>query len=338
MALRMIEMVVPLDYKQNAENLIAEQKILDVWQETVSEGRLHVQILLNTEQTEPVLDLLEKKFSHVDGFRIILLPVEASIPRPKQDKVTEGKEEGKEAEKRKAAKTRISREELYTDVEQTTRYSWVFIVLMVLSSVVASIGILRDNVVVIIGAMVIAPALGPNVALSLATTLGDIDLSRRAVKVISVAIFVALGVSVLLGIFLKVDPGLHELRIRTEVNLGDIALALAAGSAAVLSFTSGLLSALIGVMVAVALLPPLVTLGLLAGSGQWRMALGALLLFMANLICVNLAGVVTFLVQGIRPLSWWEANKAKKAVRRAIFLWIVLLTALVASILLSQKG
>ncbi len=49
-----------------------------------------------------------------------------------------------------------------------------------------------------------------------------------------------------------------------------------------------------------------------------------------NLICVNLAGVVTFLIQGIRPLSWWEAAKAKKATRVALITWVFLLVALVA--------
>jgi uncharacterized membrane protein len=97
-------------------------------------------------------------------------------------------------------------------------------------------------------------------------------------------------------------------------------------------------SALIGVMVAVALLPPLVTAGMLCGSGQWGLAAGSLLLFLINLICVNLAGVVAFLVQGIRPVTWWEATKAKKATRFAIFLWMVLLAALVVMILLSKKA
>jgi uncharacterized membrane protein len=122
------------------------------------------------------------------------------------------------------------------------------------------------------------------------------------------------------------------------VGLGDVAVGLAAGSAAALSLTTGLLSALIGVMVAVALLPPLVTLGMLLGAGRWQLALGALLLLLVNLICINLAGVVTFLARGIRPLTWWEEKKAKKATRMAISIWTILLLALVAVILLSQRG
>jgi uncharacterized membrane protein len=78
-------------------------------------------------------------------------------------------------------------------------------------------------------------------------------------------------------------------------------------------------------MVAVALLPPLVDVGLLLGSGHVQLAVGAIILTFTNLICINLAGIVTFLLQGVRPRSWWEAKKAQKAARIAIATWFVLL-------------
>lgn len=86
-----------------------------------------------------------------------------------------------------------------------------------------------------------------------------------------------------------------------------------------------------------ALLPPLVAFGMLLGAGHWPHALGALLLLLTNIICVNLAGVVTFLAQGIRPASWWEADRAKRASRYAIALWVALLAALALVITLSQR-
>ena len=122
------------------------------------------------------------------------------------------------------------------------------------------------------------------------------------------------------------------------MGIGDVALALASGTAGALAFTSGLPSTVIGVMVAVAILPPLVTCGLLIGAGNRVMAIGAMLLFFTNIICVNLAGVLTFLIQGIRPLTWWEATRAKKATRKAMMLWFGLLLALVAIILFSQRS
>lgn len=337
MSLRLIEIFLPEGYSRVVTEALEKLDVLDVWQETDEENRVHMKILVSTGQTETVLDLLEKNYSHMAGFRIILLPVEATLPRPKQEEQTQGESKAPIPTKKSISRfIRVSREELYSDIEKTVRLSWVFIAMVFFSSLVASLGILRNNVVFIIGAMVIAPLLGPNVALSFATTLGDIGLSRRAVRAIGIGIVMALISSLLIGILLDVNPEIPELKTRAEVSLGDIVLALVAGSAAALSFTSDLFSSLIGVMVAVALLPPLVTFGMLAGSGQWDLALGSLFLFLINLICVNLAGVVTFLIQGIRPLTWWEATKAKKATKVAIVFWAFLLITLAIMILLSR--
>ena len=89
-------------------------------------------------------------------------------------------------------------------------------------------------------------------------------------------------------------------------------------------------------MVSVALIPPLVAFGLLLGSGNTLLALQALVLLSINMICVNLAGVFTFLLQGVRPLNWWEAPRAKKASRYAIMVWVSLLVLLSVLLLLSR--
>ena len=68
------------------------------------------------------------------------------------------------------------------------------------------------------------------------------------------------------------------------------------------------------------------------------MVISALSLFLMNLICVNLVGVTTFLVQGIHPATWWEKDRAAKATRIAIALWVALLAGLAGMILLLQKG
>ncbi len=95
--------------------------------------------------------------------------------------------------------------------------------------------------------------------------------------------------------------------------------------------------ALVGVMVAVALLPPLVVAGLLCGSMYWIDSLGSLLLFFVNVDSINLSGVITFVLQGIQPKKWWEAKMAKKSVRIAVVLWIVLLVLLAILIFVEQQ-
>ena len=134
------------------------------------------------------------------------------------------------------------------------------------------------------------------------------------------------------------DPAIPEIASRTEVDLGCIALAMASGCAGALAFTGGLTTTVVGVMVAVALLPPLMTSGMLLASGDWKQALGALMLFLVNLICVNLAGVITFVAQGVKPRAWWEADEARKLTRWAVAIWCVLLSLLVLLIVFWGKS
>ena len=328
MNLRLIELYLPAtqDISKLKEQL-AELPVHAIWEDNNTETRSQLRIMADSGDTGEILDYLEKRFSGVKGFRIVLLAVEATLPRiePKKPKP---EEEPKEKKREFRIGKGLSREELYNDISSQANITGIFIFLVVLSTLVASIGILKNNVAVIIGAMVIAPLIGPNVAWAFSTTLGDSELFRRSIFSILVGVAVTLIVSILIGVFSDIDPTIPELESRTKVDLGDIVLALASGSAGALSFTMGLPSAIIGVMVAVALLPPAVTFGMLVGSGQINASIGALLLLIVNVICVNLSAVATFLFQGVQPLNWWEANKARRSTKFAIFLWSSLLILL----------
>ena len=335
MALRLIEMV--LREKEGAElrELLKEHQVLEHRQLRLPDGEVLVRILLDAEQSEAVLDLLEKRYTAGEGNRVVILPVEATLPRAEPEPAATPEPTAAPEEKPPG---RIGREELYEDIKDAARCSRVYLAMGVLSTVVAAIGLRHNSVAIIIGAMVIAPLLGPNIALALGTALGDMPLLRRALLTALAGIATAMALSVIIGVLVHVDPALSEVASRTRVGLGDIAVALASGCAGALAFTTGVSATLIGVMVAVALLPPLVTFGLLLGGGQPALATGAVSLFLMNLIYVNLAGVATFLVQGIHPASWWEKDRAAKATRIAIELWAALLAALVGMILLLRKG
>jgi len=340
MALRLIELILPEDQSKYVQELLKDHQALGIWHERLLEDKILVRVLLQAEQTEKVMDIFEQHFSILDDFRIMLFPIEASIPRPEPQEETPPPSEtvSKPEQPAESKADRISREELYADIADSAKLTKVFIIMVALSSIVAAIGLLRGNVAVIIGAMVIAPLIGPNVALSLATTLGDIDLSRNALKTSMAGISVALVLSVFVGFIFQIDPTSPEIASRTVVGIGDIVLALSAGCAGALAFTTGIPTILIGVIIAVALIPPVVTCGMLFGAGYWDQAFNAMILSIINIISINLAGVLTFLLQGIKPITWWEVNIAKKATRRAIVIWVSLLIVLVIVIVLSQKG
>ena len=331
---RVIKIILPRKHGKEALDLLASQENLIFWQEESSEANFVASALADSGHSEPIMDLFEKQFSYVDGFKLILFPVEASIPRvdtPNNNSSDKSPVDNKTEEKKTH---RISREELYSDIVDSTELSNIFVLMTILSTVVVAIGLLKNNVAVIIGAMVIAPFLGPNVALALSTNLADHNLGLNALKTLFSGVIITLILSSGMGYFFKTDPTIPEIAMRAQANLSDIILALGSGCAGVLAFTTGLSSAVIGVMVAVALLPPLTVCGLLLGTGQIKAAAGAFLLFITNIICINLAGVITFLFEGVSPRAWWEADKAKKAARKALVLWSIILIVLAAVILI----
>ena len=143
--------------------------------------------------------------------------------------------------------------------------------------------------------------------------------------------------SFLIGLTGWVDLGSTELMSRTDVGLESVALALASGAAAALSMTSGLPSVLVGVMVAVALLPPTAALGMLLGGGYVSVAAGAGLLLAINIVSVNLAAKIVFMFKGVRPRTWLEQRKARQSTAANLIFWLVSLSILVGVILLRQS-
>lgn len=280
------------------------------------DGMMPMRILVTDDTVQAVLDGLQTLLGAQGYAKLLVYPIDISLP-----KQTEEQEE-------KEAKATKARESLYTEVQKNARLDYNFLVLVMLSTVVASIGLIENNVAVVIGAMVIAPLLGPNLAFGLGTALGDLSLMKNALQTLFAGILLAMTLSVVIGIVWPFPITSPELLMRTEPGLDSIALAFASGAAAALSISTGLPSVLVGVMVAVALLPPAATCGLMIGHGRFDYASGAALLLAVNVVSVNLACKLVFLFKGIQPRTWWEKEKAKKAMRLYILVWVVTLLVL----------
>lgn len=333
MALRFIEIYHPQGKADEIELLLKDLPILETWHDHLTDNNESVtKVLLKSKNVDSILNTLDSFFSSDRNMRIVIIPVEATLPRPEGQEEDELKTAG--AEK---SPQRISMEELYQKMYNVSGISKKYIIMAALASIVAAIGLLKNDVAVIIGSMVIAPLLAPNMALSLATTLADLQLAKKAVITNLAGFTLVFIISIVFGLFMNVDPDIPQIAARSDVSHFYIFLALAAGVAGAYSITAGVAEALVGVMVAVALLPPLVASGLLFGGHYTYEGMGALLLCFVNVVCVNLAGVVTFLLEGIQPQNWWEAARARKAVRGAIIVWMLILLLLAVAIFFAQK-
>ncbi|MBE9079802.1 TIGR00341 family protein [Romeria aff. gracilis LEGE 07310] len=328
MSLRLVEIRIPESKAKDIKTLIEEKAVMEVWQQRLP-GQQLFRLLLYANQAESVIDELLAQFADDSQFQLILLPVEACIPRPP---LPETAKQSLADDEDTAAKPRIFREEIYGRVTDDLQFSENQMLMIVLSTAIAAIGILRGNQAVIIGAMVLAPLLKPNMALAVATSLGDVRLAWRTLKEGLTGIFVTLTFSCLVGLLVPVSPNLPEIASRIYVSPADLLLAFASGIAGAVSLTIGERRAIVGVMVSVALLPPVVVLGLLVGAGHWSAAVGTLLLVSVNIICLNLAAVLTLLVQDVRPRQWWAGVRAKQMTNLALAFWLVLLAAIVSII------
>ncbi len=327
--MRVIEIVADASHLDTLTGIAEQHAVPDFWyRDKHEDGRRVLHMPVDDASRQAVIDALQSQLGGSDSARIVIMPVDAVLPR---------KEDAVQADKAKAASGTQTREELYNGIERGARLDSTFLMLVFLSTIVASIGLIENNIAVIVGTMVIAPLLGPDIALALATPLGDRELMWQALKTNLAGLFLTLAMAIAIGMIWPSHLNSFEIIVHTDVKPDGIVLALASGSAAVLSLATGLSSSLVGVMVAVALLPPAATLGMMLGSGQFNLALGAALLLAVNVVCINLAAKLMFLFKGAKPRTWLEKRKARQSFTLYILIWIGTLAVLLSAIIARQQ-
>ena len=337
MAFKLIDIATPEDRVAAIKAIAEEWRVADVRVgNPLEDGRHPIALLVADVDRQKFLDRLQAALGKSENWRIAVQPIDTIVP----DAAGKEPEEPKDAVEtvQKEDSERASREELYHLVEGGARMDSNFLLLVLLSTVVATVGLEMDSVAVLIGAMAIAPLLGPNIAFAFGAAIGDRALMATASKSSVVGILLSILAATGLALLSAGNAMSRELLTRTSVDYAGIALALASGAAAALSVTTGLSSTLVGVMVAVALLPPAATIGIMLASGRADLALGAAMLLIANVACVNLAAQVVFLAKGIKPRTWAERKTARRAIAVNLITWIILIGILISVIALHRRN
>jgi uncharacterized hydrophobic protein (TIGR00271 family) len=182
-----------------------------------------------------------------------------------------------------------------------SRLSLNYLVLAVCSCIIATIGLVTNSPAVIIGAMIVAPLMMPLRGLALAAVEGDFRLFRCSVVSIAVGAILAIALSALVHhiIGLPESGFASEIRNRTQPNLADLGVALAAGAVSAFAKIRPRLSdAVAGTAIAVALMPPLCVVGIYLSTGNWDASQGALLLYITNLLGITFAAITVFILNG----------------------------------------
>ncbi len=177
-----------------------------------------------------------------------------------------------------------------------------FYVLIILASVIASLGLLQNSAAVIIGAMLVAPLMSPILAMSMAIVRGNLTVLATASEATAKGILMAIVVGVVVVLISPIDTPTSEILARTQPNVLDLMVALASGAAAGYAVSrTQVAAALPGVAIAAALVPPLCVVGYGIGTSELAYAGGALLLFTTNLVAIILSAAIVFLSLGFYP-------------------------------------
>ena len=201
------------------------------------------------------------------------------------------------------------------------------------ATVIACAGLLSDSAATIIGAMLVATLMGPIMGIGLALVDFDNRLLLRALWTLVAGSLLVVGVGVLFGLAAPlVVPG-SEMLSRTSPHLADLIVALASGAISAYATTTPRLSAaLIGVSIAVALVPPLATAGLFLSRADFELAGGAFMLAFVNVVAIQVGTSATLWLRGFRGPRRGVAGVERVLGREAVSLVLILALAVTLGI------
>ncbi len=310
--MRIVQVLIPEGKREPVLAVLDDEQIdYAVWDETGrGEFEALVQFPVPPIGVEPVMARLREAGISENTYTIVLAPETVVSARL-------------EALKKRYSGLRISREELIARAEDLAPATSTFIAFLVLSTVIATAGLLLDSAATIIGAMVVAPLMGPAISASVGTVVDERELAARGVRLQVIGLLLAIAVAAVIGTIMKgtllLPPGLDirevgQIAERTTPNFLSLFLALGSGLAGGISIMRGSGSTLVGVAIAVALVPPAATAGLGLAWGLYDVAVEAAVLVLVNLLAINISALILFWISGFRPAEKKAVGRARAAV------------------------
>ena len=332
--MRLVEVTIPSGKRDAILGALDDEGIDYVLTDEVS-GREYTAVVtfpLPTEAVEPVLDELREAGLPDDAYTIVL-DAQTVISR-RFEKLRDRYEADEKSPER------IAREEILDKARDLTPNFRAYLLLTVISVIVATAGVLLDSPAIVVGSMVIAPLIGPAMATSVGTVIQDRELFIKGVRFQVMGFVLGILAASLFATMIQtihlVPPGidvlsLDEVRERLAPDFLSLAVALGAGVAGAFSLSTGVSAALVGVMIAAALVPPVAVVGIGIAWSLPEVVVGATVLALLNFVSINLAALVTLWYQGYRPSGpWLQMGEARSATitRVAVLLAVIVVLSL----------
>lgn len=186
-----------------------------------------------------------------------------------------------------------------------------FFVMLILSGIISTLGLLAGSTATVIGAMIIAPLMGPIIGIAYALAVSNRRLMKRAGFTLALGILATVVSATVICQFAGLRTLNIEITARTEPTLIDLGVAMAAGAAGAFAKSrKHVADAFPGVAIAVALVPPLSVIGIGIALGNQEVWLGSTLLFITNLAGIIFSGLLIFLWQRYGSLERAQSGLA----------------------------
>jgi len=232
--------------------------------------------------------------------------------------------------------TRNEKKLVIDDISLASTSNFDFLLLVVLSCAICTLGLITNSPAVIIGAMLVAPLMSPIIGIGLSSIIGNAKLARSSATALLIGAGLAVLLSTIMALVNKLLPFValqellpSEILARTRPSPIDLGIALAGGLAAAYALTRPNISAALpGVAIATALMPPLCTIGIGIALGRWDVAGGASLLFLTNAITIAFAAALVFFLLNFAPKKVADEGRLPRTLIISAAIVVILLVPL----------
>lgn len=330
--MRLAQIIIPAGKREHVQQLLDDNDIEYIATEEtgVPEYTSIIYVPLPTGTVEDVLDQLREANIEEQAFTVVL-DVEAVV--------SDDFEQLLEEQTGDINKNRVARDEIRTSAQELSPAVSTFLTLTAISAIIATAGLILDSPAVVVGSMVIAPLIGPAMATSVGSVINDTSLFRRGVKLQLLGLMVAVVSAAAFASVIRainIVPGVSSLLSISQINtrltpdILSLAIALGAGVAGAISLSTGVSAAIVGVMIAAALVPPIGVMGIGIAWGLPSVILASGVLVIINTISINVTALITFWYKGYRPEQWFELDKARTHTLKRIGILLIVILVLSA--------
>lgn len=299
------EITVPKDHRDSVEEVLESYSEDFSVSDTQIRGEdfIEIKITLESGQIDALTEDL-KGITDLDAGDLVIDVFDEKAHLEKGKKVTGGTAD-------------LSVQEMYQKAFQFSSLDRTSSLLVALGAGIAVFGVAMENLMVVVGAMVIAPMLGPFISTSFGAVIGDRELIRESVLEAISSIAVGFGSAFLVSLVIPLKPN-PLMELIANPGFVTVPLSLFVGSAAALTFATEAREALAGVAVAIALVPPTAVAGASLSIPNISLFLNSSVVVITNVSALILAGSLTFKFYGISPTTYYRKKVSEEKLKKAL--------------------